>query len=272
MTVHRYQATHVAQTLQEGRLRLSRPSAFNDPFELGHQFTGDYQESTVYEDLCRYSEQGSEELEKIMTNFAKDHPELSVADGLRRLAKQISDSKIRPDAWPQESQQIADEMFRIVCFSKSGLSDKSEILLWSHYANKHQGFRIEFLFDDHHPSLLEPIQYQKKRPAINLNEFDSRGFHGDPKKTLITKFDAWIYEGEIRLVVPIQNQQPRLIQDGGNYYWEFKPHEVKVVDIGARATADVEQVAKIIANKYPDALLRHATEHPQRFKLVYSPV
>ena len=275
VTVHRYYlGTHVAETLQDGRLRLSRPSAFNDPFELGHYFTGKYQEKTMSTDLrtcARYHlEKFGENHDSLVGLYGKAYADLNPEDQFKKMESHLKKSDISPEFSPLEIQQMADKYFRIICFSKSSLPSKSEILLWSHYANKHQGFRIEFLFDEQH--LLETVRYQKKRIAINLTKFEELGFGDGLKRAMITKFDCWMYEGEKRRIVLLKEPLSRISRDGEDYYWNFEPHEVKAVDIGARAQDEVSKVKEIVATKYPNSLLRQAYEHSQRFKLDYSPI
>ena len=99
----------------------------------------------------------------------------------------------------------------ICCFS----AVRDNILMWSHYANKHQGFCLEFanernderfgveLRDDgqyEEPMVSAPLQveYSDIYPVANL-------IHDNVSKEIfLTKAKEWAYEEEWRLIVPHQ--------------------------------------------------------------------
>lgn len=79
------------------------------------------------------------------------------------------------------------------------LSEKrDQILMWSHYADHHKGFCIEFQRDDSEYNFLShfmcrPVSYKEKYPNLNriLDTFEIN---------LYTKAIDWRYESEWRLV------------------------------------------------------------------------
>ena len=78
-------------------------------------------------------------------------------------------------------EQMAERSMRVVCFSESTVEPLDEIMIWSHYANKHQGIRIGFEFPEgiKFPFKIIPIDYRKQRVALNLSE----GMDSDQAKT-----------------------------------------------------------------------------------------
>jgi hypothetical protein len=112
---------------------------------------------------------------------------------------------------PSEMQKIADNIF-FRSFTKFRSEPvEQEILLWSHYADKHKGIRIGFMWEiigfdsqgrgegDYY--YLEPICYQNDRvkmlPALqNFSLAAKREFVLNVYKT---KGTVWEYEEEIRL-------------------------------------------------------------------------
>lgn len=105
--------------------------------------------------------------------------------------------------------------YRIACFCEDNL-DKGEYaiqnnLMWSHYANEHQGFCIEFLFNSDEfrrdefnkvtSSRLFRICYYN---PLTDEPFDFQSLHDDKSltsaKAFLTKHKDWSYENEVRLL------------------------------------------------------------------------
>src|ERR1035437_3451022 len=65
--------------------------------------------------------------------------------------------------------KMVDEHFRISCFSSKDVLQCEEILMWSHYANKHQGMRIKFSLNDMrtYPYYIKRIRYEKERIELD---------------------------------------------------------------------------------------------------------
>lgn len=82
-------------------------------------------------------------------------------------------------------------------FYVSCLSERNDsILMWSHYANFHRGFVIEYdaidLCNMYFNELL-PVIYSKERVKLNFNIEEL--FH-----SLLVKYDEWSYEQEWRII------------------------------------------------------------------------
>ena len=91
----------------------------------------------------------------------------------------------------------------VVSLSKNGLSP----LMWSHCANSHEGFLLEFKTPEYELiyqtvrnfdlMVSLPIKYQEDRPvvAIGIEDFDSL-----LEKQSLTKSSDWAYEDEVRVI------------------------------------------------------------------------
>jgi hypothetical protein len=104
------------------------------------------------------------------------------------------------------------DIVKACCFSKSNM----EYLLWSHYANSHKGFCVEFDFSDYeidsiypnvktymlgnHEVLCFPIIYEQ----FVLNKECENGIPCFSKNDIIDitshKYEFWKYEKEVRLL------------------------------------------------------------------------
>ena len=100
-------------------------------------------------------------------------------------------------------REIAD--VRVSCFT----IDKDNLLMWSHYANKHTGCCITFNLKVLYSSLLIKydnvrclrVAYSKDFPAINYYKCPKRA----ATSWCILKSEDWKYEKEIRILVDTNN-------------------------------------------------------------------
>ena len=130
---------------------------------------------------------------------------------LPKLHDKVEDSKI---AFKKIDSLIIDKLrnsILIGCFA----SDYKNRLMWSHYADSHKGFCIEYDFSSDEKSVIDmtpfPVIYSDKRVKIPLKA----AFDNTPKNideataqiilSILTKDMAWQYEKEWRLIVPISD-------------------------------------------------------------------
>lgn len=97
--------------------------------------------------------------------------------------------------------------YGMLCFSRNCQNP----LLWSHYADKHQGMALGFDVTD---NLLKKVTYVTARPVFTA--INDRTVH----RLLFTKFTDWQYEQETRLFTRLQERAPatRL------YFADFSHH------------------------------------------------
>ena len=177
------------QTIAAGTMKFANALLdFNDPFDCHPHF----------------------DLEHI-AEVPKLKPELFKAAGYRRglspaqrlarkgefiarLRKNIHDGDFRRDVL---------ERIGIVCLSRNG----NNVLMWSHYADNHRGFMLEFripVFGTASDSVAAvdrllpfPVKYQSVRPSIKIGHELPDNLH---EKIILTKSDNWAYEEEERVV------------------------------------------------------------------------
>ena len=112
----------------------------------------------------------------------------------------------------------------IACFAQRW----NNVLMWSHYANKHTGICVEYDFDipfETAPnSLLLPVEYTSMRPLLPIerlgaihdgnfivDETKINSVFADVLKALITKSEIWKYEQEWRHIVFVKDPNKRLV-------------------------------------------------------------
>lgn len=164
-----FNPTHLRSIL-EGKLHCSDPSGFNDPWDCRPHFTLPPQR----EPLARQSAVAW--LNDQMQHSAEDD---SAEESLSRYSKEI--------------ELRIGQRYRVCCFSTKSRC----ALMWSHYANKHQGICLEF--DVRDPVFLcaaLKVEYYAEYPVLYAHE-------NTDLLPLTSKSIVWKYEAEYRFIGPI---------------------------------------------------------------------
>ena len=159
------------------------------------------------------------------------------------------------------------DLIRTTCFSET----RDNILMWSHYANKHDGICVAYDFKKslELQTLALPIKYDNNRPIISEKEIT---FTGDNwvinnenlTKLLIdsflTKSESWKYENEWRVLFP----REKLINDN------FKTEAIVAVYFGVKVSDDVikDTIIKIKKSGLTNIKFYRMKMHDSSFTLV----
>lgn len=140
----------------------------------------------------------------------------------------------------------------VSCYSET----KDEVLMWSHYAENHTGFCIEYNFHELGPDharsrLLYPVIYTEE--LFNATEFYSEALFKSPRKfnvlygiyPTITKSKKWEYEREWRMVFP---WGPGIALDDKENRLFYMPTPKKIY-VGAKASEDNKRLIGEIAKE-----------------------
>jgi hypothetical protein len=235
--------THLRDILVEGRLWLSSPRDFNDPFDMTAHvvFTDDTPALRQrFKDLI--DKKGREE-------------GLNWKERKRRLDQFMA----RPrEEWAAAMKRIHEENMRSTgVFSFAG--DPRHILMWSHYAKDHSGICIQFESARAPATLLEavPVRYVDDYPVYDWVKDD------DLLGSLLHKFRSWEYEREWRIVWP----------DGAHTYLEMDPGGVTGLIFGSRASENtMKNVRRLLDERQalaagPPIRTYVARKHPRRYAL-----
>ncbi|OTG80798.1 hypothetical protein B9T31_15985 [Acinetobacter sp. ANC 4558] len=170
-------------------LRYNYPIAFNDPYDCHFNLTLDYS------NISR---------EDVSSLFDIDIPP---SDWIYVKQYFLHKMGLMPQFINNSFKHLREETL-ITCFNSNPLS----ILMWSHYANQHTGFMIEFKIPLNESIFLPlPIRYTNEYPDIKLSfsEFQDILHNSEENKDLIyktatsiffQKSKEWAYEKEFRLI------------------------------------------------------------------------
>lgn len=260
--------------LSNESLRISKPSEFNDPFDSS--FPGYSSKTKIISELER------------MTSFYLKNTGVPPGELKAYLHKTNQNKKFNEVTF----QAIEDlrlgwdeyiDYYRILCLSKN----KDNILMWSHYAQHHQGAVIGFDFKEEqfYPE-IGMVKYESKNPLIDnlvkqgmslmadyiqkhpadpetaLDELDVLMKNDDFAKKIVwyaiknlspsffIKKYLWNNEDEYRVV--------RFSEEADSGFLKFNSSSVKEIVFGINmSNSEKERVIQLISEKkYPAKILQ----------------
>lgn len=166
--------------------------------------------------------QQTPEIEKGVSIISSLSAECSISQKLVKLAEITGDTsghiqreleRVKTTLTPiiADTKKKINDMFAITCFSEK----PDSILMWSHYANKHTGFCVEYDLTKctslSAKMLLFPVIYAEERATIPMSIInfedpthpktaDLDKFAPDVVVSLLTKSKIWDYENEWRII------------------------------------------------------------------------
>ena len=134
------------------------------------------------------------------------------------------------------SMSEVKDSVRVVCLSEV----YDSILMWSHYAQNHTGFCIEYDFAENNMfyKRLYPVKYTKDRYAISkadMSHSNTRWIY----KTICSKSDVWSYEKEWRIVTA-NFEKMGLKNLEGKYVFDLKTN-IKAFYLGAKIAENFKE-------------------------------
>ena len=158
-------------------------------------------EDTTFQDFARINgvDADTDEIGLTMLLSNKLQPEnKAAADNVEKLL----------DDMGRQMTEKMNSIFLIGCLA----TDPKNRLMWSHYADSHRGFCIEYDFNSLKDEVLPfPIIYSENRPlvpwkaAIDHTSESNEQAIKDLTLGLLTKDQAWEYENEWRVLLPAAN-------------------------------------------------------------------
>jgi hypothetical protein len=192
----------------DGKLPLTNPSRFNDPFDSRLRFKPGFTEAQAIE----YLELKPEWL-PIWRELKKD----PIYAALQKKGEAV--------------------FSRWTSFAVSEAQDS--LLMWAHYGGQHKGICLKLEYDETkrpEGSLFEKIRYTTHYPQVLRMSLDQDLDEGSLKTLLLTKSIEWHYEREWRLAV--QDAPPEVDYEGEDVFDGVINSPFKVIGVcyGFRAT------------------------------------
>lgn len=241
---------YTLENLQKRRFWFSKPKNFNDPFDCAIRVDRNDIPDEEFWRLFRYFQE--EKGDQAVQHFLRDG---DLTEGFKEKARRGT-----RNAYKRQVSTILSER-GAVCLSAVPPDDRDSILQWSHYAEGHKGFCLEF---DTNFSLFgeegEVFEVEYSNSVPSLNPFDIIIDDADLLTPMIaTKADCWAYE-----------QEWRLFHKEGDKAYSYPPECLAAVYLGCEAEDDFRQeVRSIVRNSSTD--LYEVERDQRRFELHIEP-
>ena len=180
--------------------------------------------------MLSYSITQNDDTSKILKLFANDDDFLrKIANFAKQFGQEIPEEEINEiynqfDSLIKEMHRGVGEAIGVSCFTEK----PDNMLMWSHYADKHTGICVEYdfskMFSSVPNSMLFPVSYSKQRPVLPIEKvckIDDGKFTNDNNslevllpdilKSLVIKSSIWNYEKEWRHIVFTSDMKNRVV-------------------------------------------------------------
>ena len=182
------------------------------------------------------------------TGIYKTQPDLAMYYALASKILKKNDKNLKSQ-FNKMIDGVLDTMRDRVILSCFG-STYDSVLMWSHYAEKHNGICVEYEVDN--PDYRR-VSYEKEIPIFQLTkvleiifghevagkEVDTNDssfwFALDP---IVTKLEKWEYEGEVRIMFSKNKEDPRISNRGSLKL--FLMPEPKRIFMGCKSSSELE--------------------------------
>jgi hypothetical protein len=196
---------YVREMFEDHMVWFSKREDFNDPFEF--HFTPSF-EATTDEKIEVFTQALQSKNPNLTNDSAKAEATLAFSSPSHILIK-----------WEQRRLYLLYKRLNEEVGIFSLTERKNDILMWSHYADKHKGICVEFRpVKEEHDNFLYQAQkviYPKENNPPQLNFYKYRNNpEEEAVKLLCTKALQWKYEGEWRIIDIEEGPGKRSIPEG----------------------------------------------------------
>lgn len=243
--------------LQNGLIRFAPIGSFNDPFELEPSVT------PYSKQFLEYASKLSEaELHEI--KFTEEDREYSserahqIGEYKEKYRNEIGKYGVLSLSSNKETNQLL-----AACIPEKK-DPRTNILMWSHYADSHQGFVIEFRADLIENIKLKKVQYSEERKYLTFEDINENKFDD----VFYKKSMEWEYEQEYRAVLPLD----RAVEVHNEKYHLFKINKGSINSITfgcAMSKKNKRAIIEIINNdkEFKNVQFNHAYLNDEGFLL-----
>jgi len=218
--------------LKNGMIRFAPIGSFNDPFELEPSITPYSKKFLQY--VSETSEREFKEITMSETDYAYSAER---ADNIECYREKY---RAEVGKYGVLSLSSNDNINQLLTVSMPERNDpRTNILMWSHYADSHKGFVIEFRADFIEGVKLEKVEYSDSRDFLTFEDIDENNFD----RIFFKKSSEWEYEQEYRAVLPLSNANE--IHDEKFHLYKINKSSVNSITFGCAMS---EEEKKTIMN------------------------
>ena len=226
--------------LSRRELYFSKPENFNDPYDCDPPFDITKADRSQKNKKALFDKVRNYKIEKSETD-GSTFGQLYLTGGKPnpKFEREYIDS-------PKPIKAQIKEKIGVTCFSQFA----DNLLLWSHYADKHQGFCIEFdvntLLNNYPRTKLYKVNYPKSNKLIRFSILEILNNPDLLEKILTRKSYLWQYEQEWRL----------FCRTGGNEAFGYNPKAITNIYFGNKmAYEHKEVIISMLSNPTKEATI-----------------
>lgn len=232
--------SHSLTKLKNQQIFFSSPKNFNDPFDCAIGFDlEDISEPDLIKMHNHYLSKCPDKI-KFIGRFGSspnDYFKKFLHENLKKILIATRETVLSEHS--------------IACFSEVN----NEILMWSHYSDKHTGFCLEFDTNYEPFRQARKVSYSKYLPKINPSTFILEQDSGQIMKMFSTKYKCWAYEKEWRI-----------FNDEANKLYSYPAESLVGIYFGSKMPfAHMEIIALIMQRQNPDVALYLAEKSETMF-------
>lgn len=260
-------------TVTNSTLRWSRPTRFNDLFDMSVRFSTDFDTDFIVPRALelmweRVMNPGRKPIVNMLAVPLEMGRDAFLSMGKDKFMEEMRTALEQSIAeLPSTLDTFADEFMdhlstiKVLCLS----SVHDDNGMWGLYAAENQGLVLEFANQpglDSVFQLAKPINYADRPPPMLTNEALAEFMAGDrtldgkiADPLMYYKTNRWRDERELRLVSGEGRRPKEEVEDV-----RFHPRELVAVYFGARGAALREQLEPLVRQRYPHAKLWQAVK------------
>jgi hypothetical protein len=244
--------SYLTDTLVNQRVHVSDPRNFNDPWDCCPYFDTTQASDPNYRARCIQYIQQQVPLPNITVARRLDYESMLQASS--RLFSEMLQTSFR-----KTLRDTLVNRWRIYCLTVHPAMS----LMWSHYANHHQGICLEFDASQAVIGGAFQVKYSETLPLLDILALsDEAAF-----QVLVTKSSDWAYESEYRILARDSKAdddsqfQPITTND----FLYLPPGALTAIIAGCRADACA---IKMLVHKHAPGLpVKRAVQAPERYSL-----
>ncbi len=251
MKLFKYVSSERIDILEDGFIRFTQPQMLNDPCEFKPVISSLKNESQINKELCndKLNQVLDEGIDKLpieireqaklifSNNEFRNHVVANVSEEAKNL---IQNNHVIGDI-NKRMHSVFEKNIGILSLSGTN----NNMLMWSHYADGHAGFVMEFdyknSFFDQRKSKDDKFRHVVK---VKYQDASTYNLHDMNLEDLITKSREWEYENEYRMVVALQDVNK--VIDDDIYLFKLPFDVIKSIIFGVKSSNALKNRVKNI--------------------------
>jgi len=234
--------------LKKGMIKFTLAKDFNDPFELIPTIT------PYSLDWIEYYGNLSDD-ERKNTKFNDSDYSYSI-ERLNTLTmnKNLLNEKINQIGILSLSSNYNINQFLTVSMPEKS-DPRTNLIMWSHYADSHKGFIIEFREDFIKNINIQKVEYNDVRDILTYEDIDNNNFN----KLFLKKSLEWSYEQEYRAILKLNDADEIINQNV--HLFKFDKSKINSITLGCNMSEENKNIiTDLIQNdsEYKNVGFNHA--------------